>query len=626
MIEKTNILKLIDLYFQTRTIQISKSQIENIAVLLGLNIVEEVDDKLVKINIKSESFLNVLWEYIESKIDEQLSNDIKQAFEQIDEFERAKKEEYGCSNIINAYSTLIDAFKSYVIYTYHTKEILNVFDFFKLLPDEEKYHYDKYVIDVILLLDNIEISTVYNILSLIKSNEVITRVPDFCSKLGKDKPDTANNLYDYSLQKQDKNDFYILSNLLFGLYEIHSETTFAKAKNLLTYNTSLAYFTLGRLKYNNSKHLSECFEIANNVDVNDMEGLLQVPYIYKSLIENKNTPDNIRKQCFAKMGELFCIENEQLKNSIFFDCQIIDGYEEERYNLLVGTFLSKSQNYFKGINDYFENFTNSDYFFDLFSMLYNISYEHNGIRFSTKPFEHALSHFWNKDRERTEQHLLNLLSHDVSFLRIGAVDLIRSKHFGIYDVDLHKLDTEQKQLRALEALFFQSYFNVDAILPLILSLHNSEYPNVIAYLQQKLSELIIEAYHDHIYDKVIELINDEHFLEPIKQALDYYHKIKEIKSSVNDLNPKENERDLVELYFSLEHEENKKLMSKARSEDNSFMALCKNTVIVRGNSWKIRDNEISPLGKHEHTFTMDMRMYKNPDLFDYSHNYFNSQF
>lgn len=624
MIEKEYTINLIDLYFQTRNIQISKFQIEHVAVLLDLNIVEEMNNNFVKINIKSESVLDALWKYIENGINGQLSTNIKQTFEQIDEFEKAKKEKYKYRNIINAYSALIDAFKSHIVYIYHRKGIRNVFDFFKSLSETERHYYDKYIFETILLLDDIEISTVYNILSLIRSDKMITRVPDFCSKLGRSKPDLANKLYNYSLQKSDKKDFYILSNLLFGLYEIDEEPIFSKVKDLLNYNFSLAYFTLGRLKYTNMEHILECFEMANNVDVNDTEGLLQIPYIYKSLIKNENTPDSVRNQCFAKIRELFSIENEQLRNSIFFNCQTIDGYEEERYKLLVETFLSKSQNYFNRISDYFKSFTNSDYFFDLFSMLYSISYKHNGIRFNTKPFEDALSHFWRKDRKRTEQHLLYLFSHDAPFLRIGAVDLIRNKHLGIYDVHLQNLNTEIKQLRALEALFFQSYFNVDTILPLILSLHNSEYQRVIIFLQQKLSELIIEAYHDHIYNKIIELVDDEKFLAPIKQALYDYHKIKELKSSVNDLNPMEKEHDLMELYFRLEDEEQRKIMSK--EDNNSFMALCKKTIIVRGNSSKIGDNEISPLGKYEYSFMIDMRMYKNPDLFDYSHNYFSSQF
>lgn len=116
------------------------------------------------------------------------------------------------------------------------------------------------------------------------------------------------------------------------------------------------------------------------------------------------------------------------------------------------------------------------------------------------------------------------------------------------------------------------------------------------------------------------------FLEPINHALEQYHKINELKTSINDLNPRENERDLMELYFNLEYEEQRKLLNKAHLSDNSFMALCKNTIIVRGNSWKIGDNEVTPLMKHESSYAIDIRMYKDPDLFDYTQSYFNSQF
>jgi hypothetical protein len=414
--------------------------------------------------------------------------------------------------------------------------------------------------------------------------------------------------------------------LLFGLYEIDAETTFSRAKNLLTYDSSLAYFTLGRLPYKIEQHILATFEIANNVDINNIEGLLQIPYIYTSLVENKNTPDNIKKQCFTKMAEVFSIENEQLRNSIFMDCQLMDDYEAERYKLLVETFLTKSQTYFKRINDYFRNFKNSDYFFELFSMLYHFSYKHHGLQFDTKPFERALAHFWNKDKERCEQHLLDLLSHDISYLRIGAAKLIRSKYSGCYEVNLLSLDSEIKQLRAVEALFFICFYNIDTLLPLLLSVRYSSYEKVVVYLQGKLSELIVEAYHDHLYKQIIKLTTDEKFLNPLKNALNDYHKVTEMKASINDLNPMENEHDLMNLYYRLEQEEKQKLMHKINNDDNSFLSLAKTTVIVRGNSWKINDNEVSPLGTFEKSMFLDMRMYKNPDLFDYNYRIFNSNF
>jgi len=357
----------------------------------------------------------------------------------------------------------------------------------------------------------VSVEDIYEVLSLIKSNEYRTRILDFCSRLGKIKPIIANELFDYSLQKNDEKDFYILSNILIGLYEVEPELSFSKTKDLLGENPTLAYFTLGRLNYKNKTHILECFAIAEKVNVTDIKSLPQIPYIYKTLIENAHTSNEIKQKCFDKLGELFSIEDEELRNTIFWNLQIIEGYEKERYKILVSIIL-KLQNYFNRINDYFRNFSDSDYFFELFVYSNYIFYKRNEGRFDVRIFSESLSHFWRKDKDKTEQHLLDLISHDVPFLRISAVELIKSGYRDFYEINLLSLDAEIKQLRALEALFFHCFFNVDKFLPLLLSLKQSPHQNVVLYLQAKLSELIVESYRDCLYDKIVEMVKDEDFL------------------------------------------------------------------------------------------------------------------
>ena len=580
MFDKKVVFKIIDSYFKTRKNQFEISQFDDAAVLIKIGIVNSINNKQIKINIKSNELNETLLEYIENNQAKKIPKDIKEAFNLIDKFEKQKKTEFGYSNIINAYSEIIDAVKSYIFYTFHTKEVVDIISFFKALSKREKYFYDEYLLESLLLID-INSESLYEILSLLKSNNEITQIPEFCSRLGKIKPELANNLYDYALQKNDKEDFYILANLLFGLFETDTENAFLKTKRLLEINPSMAYFTLGRLQYKQESHIRECFDIAEKANKSNIESLLQIPYIYQSLIENSIASKEIRKKCFSKMQKLFSIDNEQLRNSIFTACRFLHGHEEERYRLLLETFLSKTQNYHNRISDYFYNFTNSDYFFHLFAMLYDIHYRNRGTMIDIRIFSEALSHFWKIDKVKTEKHLLNLLSHDMPHLRISGVDLIRSKHFGFYDVNMLNLDTSIKQLRALEALFFQSFYNIDDFLPLILTLYNSPHEAVVTYIQSRLSSLIINSYHDHLYDEVAKHINDEKFMKPLKDSLDSYHKMREVKTSINDLDPRKNEHDLMNLYYTLEQEEQHKLMHKINHDDNSFLSMVKQTTIVR---------------------------------------------
>ena len=56
--------------------------------------------------------------------------------------------------------------------------------------------------------------------------------------------------------------------------------------------------------------------------------------------------------------------------------------------------------------------------------------------------------------------------------------------------------------------------------------------------------------------------------------------------------------------------------SKIDKGEGSFMQFIKNTIIVRGNSWKIGDREVSPLGKIESKMLVDGSSYLNPDLYE----------
>ena len=573
MILNESIEIIVNLYFQTRNIKFEDSQIGDTQTLIEQGVIETFDDKYSTINFNSKVLMRTLCEIVEREINEKLSHDIDDVFKQIERFESVQKEKFNNSNLLNAYSELFDALKSYIFYSYHIEEIVDIFCFYKSLPKKKQHYYDKYILSTILVLDNIEELVVYEILSILKSNDKITCISDYCKKIGRRRPRLAQKLYSYSLQQNNANDFYILSNILLGLYEVDEEITFIKVKELLNYDNILMYFTLGRLKYSKLEHITKCFEIIKSVDLENPNELLQIPYIYQALIKNENTSKEIRAEIFVLINDLFSIESEQLRDELFRSCSFIDGYERERYELYINTFLSKSSNYINKNYDFFSSYMNSDYFFDFFTGLYITNYNENGFRFNTNVIIESLSHFWDNDRDRTEQHLLDLISHEIPALRIGAVDLIHCKAYNPCDISLKKLGSEQKQLRALEALFFHIYINIDNTLALVLSLYKSEYENVVIYLQEQISILIFEAYQEYIYDKIVEIVKDDEFLKPLKDTLNQYKEIKLSKSSINDLNPNENERDLMELYYSLEHEGQRKLMDSIRSGEDSFLTL-----------------------------------------------------
>lgn len=114
------------------------------------------------------------------------------------------------------------------------------------------------------------------------------------------------------------------------------------------------------------------------------------------------------------------------------------------------------------------------------------------------------------------------------------------------------------------------------------------------------------------------------FLKPIKQSLELYKEIKELKYKNNDLNPYYNEKSLMDLYYSLENENRAKMMESVRNNPSGISSLFKSTSIIRGNSWKFEHEEnVMPLGKVESQMYIDTRVYKNPELYEYQLERFN---
>ena len=141
-------------------------------------------------------------------------------------------------------------------------------------------------------------------------------------------------------------------------------------------------------------------------------------------------------------------------------------------------------------------------------------------------------------------------------------------------------------------------------------------------MQEELSDKVFYAYHDTIYELILKEIGesseDKEFMKPITEALNDYKELKKLKESIKDIDPFENEYELIQLYFRLEREEQAKMMNKIKEGEGSFLHFAKSTTIVRGNSWKIGDREVTPLGKVEAQMLVDRSSYLNPDLYEFN--------
>ena len=271
------------------------------------------------------------------------------------------------------------------------------------------------------------------------------------------------------------------------------------------------------------------------------------------------------------------------------------------------------------VKEFFDLINDPVYIFDIMMRLFNTS---PNYRFSLSLFENGIRHVWNTNQEETEKHILNLFKQHSTFGILG-VKVIFSAYLGIFQVDLLKLDKIEYQINAIDNICKNPH-SFDKLLPLILPLRNSKFKQVREHLQKHLAQKVFNSYHGAIYNQIESSIGknkkDKEFIKPIKKALEDYHKLKDLKESINDLNPNENERDLMDLYYRLEHEAQAKMMNKVNSGKGTFMEMMKTSIIVRGNSFKFNEEKPTPMGRYESSMLIDGSSYLNPDLYEHNLN------
>lgn len=604
------IQSILDYYFRTDTLIFPNSEIEEIDILKdkGVVILHELTN--YKIITRSSILLDYLYTLIHKH-----DNDFKTKLANVEQFFNTKREEIPSAQW-NSFKELEDSYVTYLFYNLYNEKGVDTYNYFLRLPKDDKYTYEEQFYES-LPYANLNVEELFRILSSLDGNE-FHEMSKFCTKFAKCSYLKSISFYEHSLkQSEHPNSFYILSNLLIGFHHINKIEALNRAKDLLYLHPTAAISAIARFEYSEKEELQEVYSLASNTD-SEIEGMpYQLAYLYKSLIENSQTPKDIRVSSFSRLEDLFIRGDDNIRNSIFNHCRFIKGFEEERYRFFVDVILSKSKNFYTQINDFFRHISNPEYFFELVPMLYLISIKNRKVP-DVDLFSSSFSHFRRKDLEKTNQFTLDLISHEIPALRLAAVALLRSNHSlkRCYEIDLLNLNSAKKQLRAAEALFRSSFYNIKVVIPLIMSLTKSKYQEVIDYIQKKLMELVFESYHSHLLELIEQYVPNEKFFASIKKRLSDYHKMCKVKEKYNDINPYHNERDWMQLYRQLEQENLQKQVRDYSSSEQSFLSMIKETVIVRGHSWQIGDNEVSPLGNFQSSMAIDMRMFKDPDLFN----------
>ncbi|WP_073247420.1 hypothetical protein [Flavobacterium flevense] len=614
------ITDLINYTFENRKKEYDFSEIPDYNIFVEhqiLKITNKVSQYL-EINFDSILFNEILLSIAETELNTKLPDDIINALLFVDDFENILKKRYQVETLSNEFRNLINGLKVFTLTILNNR--FSIYDFYVEFINDKKQK-RKNRSDFVELYFQFLLVSNFNEEIILKScveynnseKHPTNYTNRFLNQLGETNSKYATQLYNYIIESDTISYYNFIPNLLIGLYNSGHTEAFNNAKKLLAKNNNMAMKSFSGFVINTSSEIKELFENISLIESINIETVHLKSLLFCMLIENDKTSSEIKKKCIIEILELLKSEDHNIANTVFQNVQYnLDNHEYEKYRLL-NIYLNNTKN-FSVIKYFFHNFKNPQYLFDILIRNYDAS----GFRGSIDLFKNSLNHFSDTNKEETEELILDLFN--IRSYSLLAVKIILSTHSGIYRVNLLKLSKKESQLFAIDSICNYPH-SIDNLLPLLLKLKESNFKEVKDYLQTKLAELIFEVYHESLLNLIKKNLTnskkDKDFLIPLQKAFEEYCKMREFKAKINDLNPRENERNLMDLYYRLEHENQAKMMKNINMDENSFLSMCKNMIIVRGRAWKNEDSEeILPLGLIESSMMVDTRAYKNPTVYE----------
>ncbi|MDQ1771020.1 hypothetical protein GQR60_11510 [Labilibaculum sp. A4] len=614
---ETNIYLIIEILLKENRMLFNKSEIGDCKELISVNILKESEDNIdILVLTPNELFYEHLLMFIETQVGKQFPLEFSGAFKCINDFKENKRKEYKI-NIVNAYDKVIKGLKTYVLNKFKREDIADPREFLITLKDIEKkenhlYSFERVFMNFLPYSGYSAKEIAEMCIQLWDKENLNSSIINFLREYGSINTEKANDLL---IDLNSRNSpLRIASHLLIGLYDAGDRKALEVGIKLKEVDCQESLFVLARIKYANEIDIENIFKSVFPLNFEDENVASEQSYLLFNLINSSASSEEIKAKSFQALVNFIEKGTDKVLDIVFHGISTyLDDFEADKYNLML-MYLSKTKK-IKILNRFFDNFKNPQYIFNYIIA----NFENNPqFRFKIELFRNGISQAWQTNQVATENIILNLFKEHPLF-SILAVKIIQSSHHGVYNVNLLKLKEEEAQINAIKGIC-KSPICFDELIPILLELRKSKFKKTREFLQRRLSEKVFYSYHESIFKLIEKEISDseedQEFIKPIKESLDNYYEVKKIKESVKDIDPRENESDLMEFYYRLEREENAKAMDQAKNQKGFLSQIAKNIVIVRGNSWKHGEQESRPLADIRSEMLVDAECYLNPDLYE----------
>lgn len=611
--------RLVKMCLERKECRFEKADLPTWKSLEKAGVLHEIKSESVFLELDFGSHLlnDGILDLAEKALGRKLPVGISAAFQFLEEFDSYLVKEYRDEKGSSFFRNLSEEIKSYVLYLLSTKYDTDVKVFVLSLPayDLREIHlrYFEESFFKFLTISEYSYDDLYEVLVVFAGRED-TRplVLRYLRGLWSKSIIFALGLFNFLKEKEIPD--FLLASILIGVYNSGNSIGLSKAIELKGDKPLECFLALSRFNYVNVEDAEKAFGLLEPLVFDYSDLAKEQIYFIVQMLDDKRYSSHFQEAGFKMLFAFMQLKDAEIAKVVLKEVQYrLAEFEKEKF-ILLNMYLNVTED-FQSISKFFGTFQNPSYVFITLVEAFNSM---PSVRFDMKLFREGILHGWSVARARVEGLILELFTQNNKggLLATKVIGLRRSPLF----VDLLKLEEEEHQINAVNSIFKFSSSLIE-MLPLLLPLRNSPFKSVKKLLQNRLVEKVYFSFQGLLHDKIKSSISkgkkDKEFLRPITNALADFKKMRKLKETIKDIDPVENERELMNEYYRMEREQKTTIIRNAEKGSHFLSQLAKRVSVVRGNSFKIRDKEPSVMQDVGYDLILDPIMFRNPDLYQF---------
>ena len=572
------------------------------------------DDTAFDIKRKERLIGLILIDLLAESMNRELSIDLVKAFDEIDEYLLLIKQPRPRSNW---YQHLDKEIIESVLLKLKFDKDVDILSMLTVISNDEErekyrergkhlFNYESYLFGVLNELD-LTLSDIYQQISIYSNDQRFNRyakaaIEDICID-----SDKGIELYEYGKKNASEKVQSFNITCLIEIGKSNLDYAYNEATALLETRKEDCIIPLMFFQYDTAKRLRQSFDIVIN---NDFELSEKVRFFCKVLGNDVITKDLVDIS-FKEMVSLFELEESDLHHHTLWWIGMVAGHDDKKNEVLEAIIQN---NISFDPNDFFGKYENKKHIFD--HLKNNYSYYNGAI----SSLNRILQQIYNEEQALFDEEVISMLSSERIHEANLAIEIIKSKYYGIYDLPYLNLN-EENQLIAFERITTAPFIFED-LFPSLSKFSETEYESVIEAFKEK-SFGYVDAYGSEFieyFERFIDKGKFSTFLAELKEHNNTLESHYMLKKEIKEFDPYINYYQPFKRYLENDNRKMALMQEHIRKNKSGSFGLFKNISVIRGSAFKSEQSDkITRMGKFSSSKLLDKRIYEDP--IKYEENY-----